>query len=325
MMLLGSILGGFVLDLLIGDPHGWPHPVCLIGNLIAWLEKRVRAAAGENPRRLLAGGALLVLIVCFLSFTVPYVILAAAERVHPWLRFALETILCYQIFCTRSLRDESMKVYDALERKDLPLGRQMLSWIVGRDTQELSEEEVVKGAVETVAENTADGILAPMLYMFLGGAPLAFLYKGINTMDSMIAYRDPKYLYIGRVAAYLDDAANFIPARLCAFCMMAASFFTGLDVRRAWRTFWRDRYHHLSPNSAQTESVAAGALHLRLGGDHNYFGKLVHKETIGDNLMPAEARHIKQMNVLMYFTAITGLTIFSLLRALWFFEHTSLL
>ena len=246
MMLLGSIFCGFLLDLVIGDPHSWPHPICLIGNLIAWLEKRVRAAAGENPKGLLFGGAVLVLIVCFLSYAVPWVILAVAGRIHPWLRFVLETIMCYQIFCTRSLRDESMKVYDALKRNDLPLGRKMLSWIVGRDTQDLSEEEVAKAAVETVAENTADGILAPMLYMFLGGAPLAFLYKGINTMDSMIAYRDPKYLYIGRVAARLDDVANFIPARLCAFCMMAASFFTGLDVRRAWKTFWRHRHHPLS-------------------------------------------------------------------------------
>ena len=325
MMLLGSIIGGFILDLLIGDPPGWPHPICLIGNLIGWLEKRVRAAAGENPRGLLCGGFLLAAATCLLSFAVPYVILQAAERFHPWLRFVLETIMCYQIFCTRSLRDESMKVYTALEAGDLPLARKMLSWIVGRDTQDLRAEEVIKGAVETVAENTADGILAPMLYMFLGGAPLAFLYKGINTMDSMIAYRDPKYLYIGRVAAHLDDVANFVPARVCAFCMLAAAFFTGLDVRRAWKTFVRDRYHHLSPNSAQTESVAAGALHLMLGGDHYYFGKLVHKQTIGDDLMPPKAWHIKQMNVLMYFTAITGLLVFSLIRALWVFHSASLM
>ena len=173
--------------------------------------------------------------------------------------------------------------------------------------------------METVAENTADGIIAPMLYMFIGGAPLAFLYKGINTMDSMIGYKDEKFLYIGRYAAKLDDIANFIPARICAFCMMAASFFTGLDTKNAWRVFWRDRYHHLSPNSAQTESVAAGALHLMLGGDHYYFGKLVHKETIGDDLQQAAPIHIKQMNLLMYFTSITGLLGFSLLRAVYLF------
>ncbi|MBQ7417824.1 MAG: cobalamin biosynthesis protein CobD [Acidaminococcaceae bacterium] len=314
MMSLGAIVCGFLLDLAIGDPHGWPHPIILIGNLISTLEKKVRAVSGTDPGKLLRGGFVLVLIVCVLSFFIPFLILYGAGMIDPWLRFILETIMCYQIFCTRSLRDESMKVYDALEAHDLPLGRKMLSWIVGRDTAELSEEEVVKGAVETIAENTADGILAPMLYMFIGGAPLAFLYKGINTMDSMIGYRDEKFLYIGRYAAKLDDIANFVPARVCAFCMMAASFFIGLDTKSAWKIFWRDRYHHLSPNSAQTESVAAGALHLMLGGDHYYFGKLVHKETIGDDIQKAAPVHIKQMNLLMYFTSITGLLMFSLFR-----------
>ena len=319
MMLLGAIVCGFLLDLAIGDPHGWPHPIILTGKLIARLETLVRKVSGEEPGRLLRGGFFLVLVVCFLSFAVPYALLFTAEWVHPWLRFALETVMCYQIFCTRCLRDESMKVYDALEAEDLPLGRKMLSWIVGRDTAALSEEEVVKGAVETIAENTADGILAPMFYMFLGGAPLAFLYKGINTMDSMIGYKDEKFLYIGRYAAKLDDIANFIPARICAFCMMAASFFTGLDVQGAWQIFWRDRYHHLSPNSGQTEAVAAGALRLRLGGDHYYFGKLVHKETIGDDLQMASSRHIKRMNLLMYFTSIIGLLSFSLFYSLHLF------
>lgn len=319
MMLLGAIVCGFLLDLAIGDPHGWPHPIILIGKLIGALEKKVRSVCGTDPGRLLKGGFCLTILVCTLSFAVPWAILTAAGLVDPWLRFGLETVMCYQIFCTRSLKDESMKVYDALEAGDLQLGRQMLSWIVGRDTAELSEEEVVKGAVETVAENTADGILAPMLYMFIGGAPLAFLYKGINTMDSMIGYRDEKFLYIGRYAAKLDDIANFIPARVCAFCMLAASFFTGLDVQQAWRIFRRDRYHHLSPNSGQTESVAAGALRLMLGGDHYYFGKLVHKETIGDDIQPAEPGHIKRMNLLMYFTAITAMLFFSLFDLLYIF------
>ncbi len=317
MMLLGAIVCGFLLDLVIGDPHGWPHPIIAIGNLISKLEKKVRAVSGTDPAKLLRGGFVLVVVVCVLSFSIPFLILSVAGQVDIWLRFVLETVMCYQIFCTRSLKDESMKVYDALEAGDLPLGRKMLSWIVGRDTAELSEEEVIKGAVETVAENTADGILAPMLYMFIGGAPLAFLYKGINTMDSMIGYKDEKFLYIGRYAAKLDDIANFLPARITAFCMMAASFFIGLDTKSAWRIFWRDRFHHLSPNSAQTESVAAGALHLMLGGDHYYFGKLVHKETIGDDLQKAAPIHIKQMNLLMYFTSITGLLFFSLIRSLY--------
>ncbi|MDD7379676.1 MAG: cobalamin biosynthesis protein, partial [Succiniclasticum sp.] len=179
--------------------------------------------------------------------------------------------------------------------------------------------EVVKGAVETIAENTADGILAPMFYMFIGGAPLAFLYKGINTMDSMIGYKDEKFLYLGRYAAKLDDIANFLPARICAFYMLAASFFTGLDVQGAWRIFQRDRYRHLSPNSGQTEAVAAGALQLMLGGDHYYFGKLVHKETIGDDVQAASSQHIKRMNLLMYFTSIIGILGFSLLYSICLF------
>ncbi len=315
MMLLGSIICGYILDLAIGDPQGWPHPIILIGKLIGWLEKKVRSICGTDPARLRWGGRVLVLIVCLCSFLVPYGILYGAEQINVWFRFALESLMCYYVFCTRCLRDESMKVYDALVADDLPLARKMLSWIVGRDTQELSAEEVTKGAVETVAENTADGILAPMFYMFIGGAPLAFLYKGINTMDSMIGYKDEKYLHIGRCAALLDDVVNYIPARICAFCMLAGSFFANLDTARAWKVFKRDRHHHLSPNSAMTESVAAGALQLQLGGDHYYFGKLVHKETIGDNIHPACAEHIRQMNILMYFTSLTGLIGFSLVRA----------
>lgn len=320
MMLLGAIVCGFLLDLALGDPHGWPHPIIVIGKLIGALEKKVRILCGTDPKKLLKGGFCLAAIVCGLSLAVPYGILKAAGLVSPWLRFALETIMCYQVFCTRSLRDESMKVYEALAAGDLSLGRTMLSRIVGRDTAELSEEEVVKGAVETIAENTADGILAPMLYMFIGGAPLAFLYKGINTMDSMIGYKDEKFLYIGRCAAKLDDAANFIPARVCAFFMLAGSFYAGLDVQSAWRIFRRDRYHHLSPNSGQTESVAAGALHLRLGGDHYYFGRLVHKETIGDELRTAVPEHIKQMNRLMYVTVVIAMLTFSLVRLLYVFS-----
>lgn len=315
MMLLGSIICGYILDLAIGDPQGWPHPIILIGKLIGWLEKKVRSICGTDPACLRWGGRVLVLIVCLCSFLVPYGILYGAEQINVWFRFALESLMCYYVFCTRCLRDESMKVYDALVADDLPLARKMLSWIVGRDTQELSAEEVTKGAVETVAENTADGILAPMFYMFIGGAPLAFLYKGINTMDSMIGYKDEKYLHIGRCAALLDDVVNYIPARICAFCMLAGSFFANLDTARAWKVFKRDRHHHLSPNSAMTESVAAGALQLQLGGDHYYFGKLVHKETIGDNIHPACAEHIRQMNILMYFTSLTGLIGFSLVRA----------
>ena len=315
-MSLAAIVAGFILDLLFGDPHWLPHPICLIGNLIGFLERNLRKLLAPGKTALLLGGALMVVIVLVLAFAVPYAILTAAAQISPWLRFALETIMCYQIFATKCLRDESMKVYTALHNHDLADARVKLSWIVGRDTQNLDAEEVTKGAVETVAENTADGIIAPMFYMFLGGAPLAFLYKGINTMDSMVGYKNDKFLYFGRCAAKLDDLANLIPARLTGLVMILASYFLNLNYKGAWKIFWRDRYNHLSPNSAMTESVTAGALDIQLGGDHFYFGKLVHKDTIGDNIRDVVPEDIVAANNLLYMTAVLSLLLFSLIYLL---------
>ena len=311
MLHLAAIIAGFILDLIFGDPHWLPHPICLIGNLIGFIEGNLRPKLAPNKNALLLGGALMVIIVLVISFAVPMAILLAAGMVSPWLAFALETLMCYQIFATKCLRDESMKVYDALHNNDLADARVKLSWIVGRDTKNLDEEEITKGAVETVAENTADGIIAPMFYMFLGGVPLAFLYKGINTMDSMVGYKNDKFLYFGRCAAKLDDLANLIPARITGLVMIAAAFLLGLDGKNAWKIFWRDRYNHLSPNSAMTESVTAGALNIQLGGDHFYFGKLVHKDTIGDEIRPVCPEDIKKTNNLLYMTAVLCLLLFS--------------
>ena len=312
MMTLGAIVAGFILDLIFGDPHWLPHPICLIGNLIGFLEKNLRRLLAPGKTALLLGGALMVVIVLTLSYAVPYAVLMLAEQVSPWLKFALETIMFYQIFATKCLRDESMKVYTALHNNDLADARVKLSWIVGRDTKELTAEEVTKGAVETVAENNADGIIAPMLYMFIGGAPLAFLYKGINTMDSLVGYKNDKFLYFGRCAAKLDDLANLIPARITGLVMILASYFLNLNAKGAWKIFWRDRYNHLSPNSAMTESVTAGALNIQLGGDHFYFGKLVHKDTIGDNIRQVVPEDIVAANNLLYMTAVISLLLFSL-------------
>ena len=311
MLHLAAIIAGFILDLIFGDPHWLPHPICLIGNLIGFIEGNLRPKLAPNKNALLLGGALMVIIVLVISFAVPMAILLAAAMVSPWLAFALETLMCYQIFATKCLRDESMKVYDALHNNDLADARVKLSWIVGRDTKNLDEEEITKGAVETVAENTADGIIAPMFYMFLGGVPLAFLYKGINTMDSMVGYKNDKFLYFGRCAAKLDDLANLIPARITGLVMIAAAFLLGLDGKNAWKIFWRDRYNHLSPNSAMTESVTAGALNIQLGGDHFYFGKLVHKDTSGDDFRPVCPEDIKKTNNLLYMTAVLCLLLFS--------------
>ena len=311
MLHLAAIIAGFILDLIFGDPHWLPHPICLIGNLIGFIERNLRPRLEPNKGALLLGGALMVIIVLVISFVVPMAILLAAGMVSPWLAFALETLMCYQIFATKCLRDESMKVYTALHNHDLADARVKLSWIVGRDTQNLDEEEITKGAVETVAENTADGIIAPMFYMFLGGVPLAFLYKGINTMDSMVGYKNDKFLYFGRCAAKLDDLANLLPARITGLVMIGAAFMLGLDGKNAWKIFWRDRYNHLSPNSAMTESVTAGALNIQLGGDHFYFGKLVHKDTIGDDIRPVCPEDIVKTNRLLYMTAVLCLVLFS--------------
>lgn len=319
MMTLAAITAGFILDFLFGDPHWLPHPICLIGNLIGFLEKRLRSIFAFSNTALLLSGGLMVIIVLLLTYSVPYIILYEAEKVSIWLAFMLETIMFYQIFATKSLRDESMKVYEALKNNDLADARIKLSWIVGRDTQNLTAEEVTKGAVETVAENTSDGVIAPMFFMFIGGAPLAFLYKGINTMDSMVGYKNDKYLFFGRCAAKLDDLANFIPARISGIVMILAAYFLNLDSKRAWKTFLRDRYNHLSPNSAMTESVAAGALNIQLGGGHFYFGKWVPKDTIGDNLRAVVPEDIVSVNNLLYMSAVISLLIFALIYLLGIF------
>lgn len=314
-MTLGAIVLGFCIDFLIGDPHGIPHPIVAIGNLIGFLEKKLRAWAGEDRAWLLMNGFLMTVLVCLLTFMVPYWLLYLAEGVSKWLRFALETLMFYQIFAMRSLKDESMRVYYALLENDIAKARKFLSWIVGRDTEELDEAEITKAAVETVAENTSDGIVAPMFYMFIGGAPLAFMYKGINTMDSMVGYKNEKYLYFGRYAAKLDDIVNFLPARLCALIMLAAAMVLNLDYKNALRIFVRDRYNHLSPNSAQTESVIAGALGVQLGGGHNYFGQYVYKKTIGDDIRPVCAKDIETTNKVLYLTSVIGVICFLVIKA----------
>ncbi len=311
-----ALAAGFLIDLLIGDPRWLYHPICFIGNLISFLEKRIRKIFPKTQKGELFGGALEVLLVCVLSFGIPFGILAVLYRFCPVLGLVLETFWCYQLFATKSLKTESMKVYDRLKNGTLSDARYAVSMIVGRDTGELSEEGVIKATVETVAENTSDGIIAPMLYMALGGVPLMFLYKGINTMDSMLGYKNDKYLYFGRCAAKLDDAANFFPARISGFLMIAASYLFGMDGKNAAKIYFRDRKNHASPNSAQTEAVMAGALKIQLAGNAYYFGKLYEKPTIGDPIRPVEAEDIRRSNRLLYGTAILGAAVFLALRVL---------
>jgi adenosylcobinamide-phosphate synthase len=309
-----ALLAGFVLDLLFGDPRWLYHPVILIGKLIAALEKGIRALFPKSERGELMGGLLEVLIVCVATFGVPYLVLLILYR-NCWpLGLLLETFWCYQMLACKSLKSESMKVYDRLKNGTIEEARYAVSMIVGRDTAALDETGVTKAAVETVAENTSDGIIAPMFYMAIGGVPLMFLYKGINTMDSMLGYKNEKYLYFGRCAAKLDDVVNYIPSRLSGVLMVLATKFVGLHMAEAWKIFRRDRRNHASPNSAQTEAVMAGALGVQLAGNAYYFGKLYEKPTIGDPTRPVEIEDIPRANRLLYATATLGVLIFAIVR-----------
>lgn len=300
----GPLLLGFLLDLAAGDPGWLYHPVRLIGGLIALCERGIRACLPKTKKGELAGGVLLVGIVLFMGTGIPGLLLWGAWKVHPALGWALETFWCYQLLATRSLKDESMKVYQELEKQDLMGARKAVSMIVGRDTRNLDEAGVTKAAVETVAENASDGVIAPLFYMALGGAVLGFFYKSVNTMDSMVGYQNDRYRYFGRCAAKLDDAANFIPARLSAWLMIAATIFTGDQTGEAFRIYRRDRRNHSSPNSAHTEAVMAGALGVQLAGDAWYFGELHKKKTIGDDIRPVEYQDIRLANRLLYAAAI---------------------
>ena len=306
-----AFIAGFVLDLLIGDPHFIPHPVRLIGSLISFLDKRlnsdVKYNSSENEANLTKykRGVLLAFTVIFVTFAVSVIILVAAYSINLYAGVIAEAVMTWQILATKCLRVESMRVYDALSTDGVDAGRRAVSMIVGRDTSVLDEAGVTRAAVETIAENTSDGVIAPMLYTAIGGPVLGFVYKAVNTMDSMLGYKNDKYMYFGRFAARLDDVVNFIPARISAYLMIGAAFIGGrqFDEKNAYRIFKRDRFNHASPNSAQTESVCAGALRVQLAGDAVYFGRLVKKKYIGDRLREIEFEDIKRANRLMYITA----------------------
>ena len=314
MWSLYALILGFCLDLLIGDPHGIPHPVMYIGKLIDWTEKGMRKLFPKTVRGENFAGAAIWLIVVTVSTGLPALFLWLAYGVNRFLGLALETVMCAQILATKSLRQESMKVYAALKTGDLEQARYAVSMIVGRDTQRLDEAGVTRAAVETVAENTSDGILAPMLFLAIGGAPLGFFYKAVNTMDSMLGYVEMPYKNVGLVPAKMDDVFNYIPARISAFLMLAAGTLLGLDGKNACRIYKRDHKNHSSPNSARTESVCAGALGVQLAGDAFYFGKLVHKPTIGDPGRPVTAQDIPLACRLMTLTSILSLCLFLAVR-----------
>ena len=311
-----AVLGGVVLDTLFGDPPWLPPPVVLMGKAISALEKRLRARLPQTPQGELLGGAVVAFTLPVGTFLLTSLVCLGAAKLSPWLGLAVQMFWCGQALAAKGLAQESTNVYRALIKPDLPAARKAVSRIVGRDTQNLTLEGVTKAAVETVAENASDGVIAPLLYMLLGGAPLALTYKAINTMDSMLGYKNEKYLYFGRAAAKLDDAANYLPSRLAGLLWCAAAALTGNSPKGAWRIWRRDRRCHASPNSAQTESACAGALGVQLAGPAYYFGEYYAKPTIGDPLRPIEPEDIRRANRMMYAESVLALAVGLAVRAI---------
>lgn len=315
MLICWAVLGGFVLDAIFGDPAWLPHPVVLMGKAITALEKRLRTQFPKTPQGELCGGAVLAAVLPVGTFLITALVCRLAAALHPLAELAVQMFWCAQALAARGLVQESCNVYKELQKQDLPAARKAVARIVGRDTQNLTAEGVTKAAVETVAENASDGVIAPLLYMLLGGAPLALCYKAVNTMDSMVGYKNERYLYFGRAAAKLDDAANYLPARMAALLLAGAAALTGQNARGALRIWRRDRRSHASPNSAQTEAVMAGALGVQLAGPASYFGKLYEKPTIGDALRPVEPGDILRANRMLYAAGTLCMALLACARA----------
>lgn len=313
-MHLYALLIGFALDLILGDPQKWPHIVVGIGKVTSMSERVLRKIFSATSKGELRGGLVLAVVLPLFFGALSFGLLFLCGWIHPLIGLAVESLLCWQCLAMRSLRDQSMFVFSQLEKGDLEAARYAVGRIVGRDTDSLDAAGVTRAAVETVAENTSDGVIAPMLFMAIGGAPLGVFYKTVNTLDSMVGYKNPAYLYFGRASAILDDIVNFIPARLAGVMMAAAAFFTGNDSKNAWRIFLRDRLNHKSPNSAQTEAACAGALHVQLGGDSWYFGKIVKKPTIGDDDRAIDIKDIRRANHLLFAASCISLVLFALVK-----------
>lgn len=300
ILLILPMIIGFILDCIFGDPYSAPHPVRFIGTMISRLEKLLRSHIKDEAK----AGTLLLIIVLAVSALVPQLIILCCYYINVFLGSAAEGIFFYYLIAAKCLKTESMKVYHALSKGKTEKARKAVSMIVGRDTESLDETGIIKAAVETVAENTSDGVTAPMIYMMIGGVSLGFFYKAANTMDSMIGYKNERYIKFGKTAARLDDFLNYIPSRLTAAVMIISAFLMKMDGKKAYQIWKRDRLNHSSPNSAQTESVCAGALNVMLGGDAYYFGKLCKKKTIGDAIRKPDKEDIIRANKLMYCTVV---------------------
>ena len=299
----GALVTGFVLDMLFGDPYNFPHIVRWMGGLIAALEKLIRRTFPVTGCGEKAGGIVLVCITILICTGVPCAVLILCYRFLPPAGYVVESFLCWQLLAGKSLKTESMKVQKSLKSGDIERARENLSMIVGRDTSVLDEEGIIRAAVETVAENASDGVAAPFMYIMLGGASLGCMYKAVNTMDSMVGYKNDMYVYFGKAAAKTDDVLSYIPSRVCAVLMIIAAYLLRLDGKNAFRIWRRDRRKHASPNSAQTESACAGALGIRLAGPISYFGQMRDKQYIGDDTRAVKVSDITDANWLMYVAA----------------------
>lgn len=308
-MNLLSIYTGYALDLIIGDPYSFPHPVRYIGKLISIVEKQIRKITSSD-KGLKIAGFFLWFIVVGATFGITTLVLQLF-KFNKVAYFIVNTILIYTTLATKCLKDESVKIYKVLKTGDLEKSRIQLSYIVGRDTTNLNEKEIVRATVETVAENTVDGIIAPLFYGFIGGAPLAMAYKAVNTLDSTVGYKNDKYYYLGFASAKIDDIANYIPARLGVILLSLGSLFAGFNFRNALKIGIRDRKNHKSPNCAFSEGAVAGALGIQLGGTNVYFGKEVYKPTIGDKTREIEIEDIVRTNKIMYSSSIISIIIFT--------------
>lgn len=305
-----AFVAGYLLDLILGDPYSFPHPIKCIGNRISFYDKRLRSMDDPDEKRLIRRGGLMVFLVCLEAAVVYAILLSCSYNFNNIIGCIVEAVMTYQLLATKCLKDESMKVYDKLENGTTEQARKSVAMIVGRDTDSLDREQVIKACVETVAENASDGCIAPMLYLALFGPVGGIIYKAVNTMDSMVGYKNDKYMFFGRVAAKTDDVLNFIPARISGLLFVVSCIFLGDDFNTAssFDILKRDRKKHSSPNSAHTEAACAGALGVRLAGDAYYFGKLVKKEYIGDMKREVVSKDIIRANKMLYMsTFLCGL------------------
>ena len=309
-MRLLSLYIGYIIDLIIGDPYSFPHPVKYIGKLIKVVENFVRKTA-KTDKGLKIGGFFLWFVTVGTTFAVTYLVMRLA-RFNTVVYVIINSIVIYTTLATKCLKDEAKKIYDVLKTGDLQKSRTQLSYIVGRDTANLDEKEIIRATVETVAENTVDGLIAPLFYAFIGGAPLAMAYKAINTLDSSVGYKNEKYLHIGFASAKIDDIANYIPSRIAVILFTIGNFFLRNDYKNCFKIAIRDRKNHKSPNCAFSEGAVAGALGIQLGGTNVYFGEVVYKPTIGDKTREIEVEDIARTNKILYATSLTSMLVFTL-------------